>query len=378
MAEFLEKSLPPTANLPQHLKIDHGVEEEVASEKDEYTYRCLLPPRPSNILTHDISRITTSQSSGDTQHRHTNGRRYHTFQEDAYFLPNDTLETARLDLQHYTWKLTLNGHLSIVPIHPTERQSILEIGTGTGIWCIEVAQAHPNVEVIGTDLSAIQPETKPGNCRFVQANAEEEWDFGGTKFDFVHSRMLTMGMHDWPKYFERCWENLKPGGWIQTGETQFPQKRAEEEEGDPSPSRLLKWGQYCYDAAAKAGINVRASEGFEEMLKKQGFVNVQTYELQWPIGTWAKGRREKVIGRLTLENMGKAVPGIGMGLLGEGLGWTKEEVEVFSEEVKADMERGRYYVPMVFHVAQKPFEAQKLSMAPAGVSKNRLSSKAGR
>ncbi|KAF2173625.1 hypothetical protein M409DRAFT_15903 [Zasmidium cellare ATCC 36951] len=302
--------------------------------------------------------ITESSSSNDDSHRHLNGRRFHASASPAYYLPNDDLEAARLDLQHYTWKLSLNGHLSIAPIDPTTTQRVLDIGTGTGIWCIEVAKAHPGVGVIGTDLSVIQPETKPGNCKFLQADAEEEWVFDeGKKFDFVHSRMLTMGTHDWRRYFAQCWENLHPGGWIQTGETQFPQRRAEEEEDDQRPSALLQWGQHCYDAAAQAGIDARASEGFEDLLRAQGFVNISKYELQWPIGTWAVGRKAKVIGRLTLENMGKAVPGIGTGLLGGKLGWRREQVEEFSERVKVDMERGRNFVPMVIHVAQKPFEA---------------------
>lgn len=238
----------------------------------------------------------------------------------------------------------MNGHLCIAPITPSTK-SILDVGTGTGIWCLEIAKAHPDIQVTGTDLSAIQPESKPSNCTFLQANAEHDWSFD-TKFDFIHSRMLTMGMHDWPRYFKQCWENLEPGGWIQTGETQFPQKRAEEEDQTPMASPLLQWGQYCYDAAAKAGINARASEDFDEMLEAQGFVDIQSFEMQWPMGSWPEGKKAKAVGRLTLENMSKAIPALSTGLFAKNLGWSAEAIEEFSEKVVKDMENGHYYVPM--------------------------------
>lgn len=34
--------------------------------------------------------------------------------------------------------------------------TVIDIGTGTGIWAIDFADEHPESEVIGTDLSPIQ------------------------------------------------------------------------------------------------------------------------------------------------------------------------------------------------------------------------------
>ena len=36
-------------------------------------------------------------------------------------------------------------------------KKVLDVGTGTGIWAIEFGDEFPSAEIIGTDLSAIQP-----------------------------------------------------------------------------------------------------------------------------------------------------------------------------------------------------------------------------
>ena len=115
-------------------------------------------------------------------------------------------------------------------------------------------------------------------------NAEQDWAFD-KKFDYIHARMLTLGMHDWPRFFAQAWEHLEPGGWLETSETQFPARRADGDE--PKSSPFIQWAEYAYDAAAQAGIDARASEHFSEQLKAQGFVNVDRVNVQWPIKPWA-------------------------------------------------------------------------------------------
>lgn len=64
-------------------------------------------------------------------------------------------ELDRLDLQHHVITLLLNGELHLAPLENPRR--ILDIGTGTGLWAIEMADRFPNAIVTGTDLSPIQP-----------------------------------------------------------------------------------------------------------------------------------------------------------------------------------------------------------------------------
>lgn len=63
----------------------------------------------------------------------------------------------RLDLYHHHELLTLHGNL-YVAILPVKPQRILDCGTGTGIWALDIGEVFPSAEVIGVDLSPIQPE----------------------------------------------------------------------------------------------------------------------------------------------------------------------------------------------------------------------------
>lgn len=84
-----------------------------------------------------------------------NGRRYHKYHEGgaslasptlthwvcltpslAYPYPNDEQELDRLDLQHHMLKLVMKNKLYHVPLEGPKQ--ILDIGTGSGIWPIEM------------------------------------------------------------------------------------------------------------------------------------------------------------------------------------------------------------------------------------------------
>ena len=64
-------------------------------------------------------------------------------------------ELDRIDLKHHVMMLLCNGYLHLAPLVNPKR--ILDIGTGTGIWAIEMGEQYPEAEVKGIDLSPVQP-----------------------------------------------------------------------------------------------------------------------------------------------------------------------------------------------------------------------------
>ena len=228
--------------------------------------------------------------------------------------------------------MTLNGNLYVSPIEP-DIKHCLDVGTGTGIWAIEFAEEHPNTQVTGTDLSPIQPTFVPPNCSFMIDNCEAEWVFD-KKFDFIHARMLVLGMHDWPNFFRQCWENITPGGWVEVQEVQFPLRCDDDSAG--ANSALLNWSTFIQSACRKAGIESTSSLHFVKQMQDQGFINIKEESAQWAIGPWPKGKVQKAIGRYTLENILSGLQGISMALLTRHLGWSKDEVEVYLVDVRRE------------------------------------------
>lgn len=60
-----------------------------------------------------------------------------------------------MDLKHHVMMLLCDARLHLAPI--VDPRKILDIGTGTGIWVMEMAEQYPRSMIWGTDLSPIQP-----------------------------------------------------------------------------------------------------------------------------------------------------------------------------------------------------------------------------
>ena len=65
-------------------------------------------------------------------------------------------ELDRLDITHQMIRITMGNKLYFSPIGENVER-VLDVGTGTGIWAIEMGDQFPNAEIVGTDLSAVQP-----------------------------------------------------------------------------------------------------------------------------------------------------------------------------------------------------------------------------
>jgi len=295
---------------------------------------------------------TTSLSSSVTDFRMEYGRRYHAFNDDAYWLPNDEEEMSRLELQHVVWQLCLNGRLHMAPL-PAEIKRVADLGTGTGKWAIDFADAHPDVQVIGTDLSPIQPSHVPPNCSFFVENIEDEWAFREL-FDYIHGRALILGIHDWSKYFRQCFDNLKPGGWCEIQEPEISVRSANPDIQDDWP--LKAWGLHLIQAVVNDGIDPDPFSKFRAMMEEIGFVNVKEKPLQWPVGPWAKGKREKLIGRIMVDNSKLVCRPVATALFTKRLGWSIKQVEEFIPAVEKDITNFKrlYYLPLRIFIGQKP------------------------
>jgi len=87
---------------------------------------------------------------------------------------------------HDALRNLLDGNV-FAPISP-KATNILDVGCGSGQWCLEVANEFPSATAIGIDLSPIQPDWIPLNVEFIVADLNEGLDFDEGSYDLVHSR----------------------------------------------------------------------------------------------------------------------------------------------------------------------------------------------
>lgn len=237
------------------------------------------------------------------------------------------------DLQHHLWRLSLDGALHLAPLSLTT-DTALDLGTGTGIWAIEFADENPSAIVTGVDLSPIQPRWVPPNCEFQIDDVEADWTYPppsldpsegrGGGFDYIHCRMLSMGLKNWPLLFQRSFEFLRPGGYFEAQE--FDILVQTEPDGSKTGTSFRKWCEKLIAAAMKAGINARAPLKFRDQLTEAGFVDIQSKTIRWPVGPWPESKKDKTLGVWAQRNMIDGLEAAAMGFLSRYDGWTREEV----------------------------------------------------
>lgn len=70
----------------------------------------------------------------------------------------------------------------------------------------DFAEAYPNTTTVGTDLSPIQPNTKPPNLHFEIDDCCSDWVYPKDYFDYIHIRQLYGSVADWPEFYKECYE----------------------------------------------------------------------------------------------------------------------------------------------------------------------------
>ncbi|KAI1329044.1 S-adenosyl-L-methionine-dependent methyltransferase [Xylariaceae sp. FL0255] len=290
--------------------------------------------RDSDSMSISSGSIRSSTMSIDSTLYHfveENGRTYHKYKQGRYFLPNDSLEQERLDLQHQLFCLTIGGKLNLCPL-PEGPMRVLDIATGTGIWAIEFATQYPESQVIGTDLSPIQPHYLPDNCRFEIDDAEDEWTYT-EPFTFIHGRALLSCFDDPEKVVRQAYENLEPGGFLEFQDAFFPMDWVGE---PPTKTALYRWNCLMSEGVKNLGRSWSNVVYYPRYFEAAGFENISEKRFFWPTSPWAKGKYFKTVAMYFQEDLLSGMEGISMKVL-TAAGMSIEEISALCEEVRKDL-----------------------------------------
>lgn len=210
-----------------------------------------------------------------------------------------------MDINHHLYLLTLNGALHLAPI-PAFPSRILDLGTGTGIWAIDMGDRYPSASVIGNDLSPIQPSYVPANVQFEVDDFCDPWTYSASTFDMIHARQIFGCVLDYPKLYAEVMKALKPGGWYEQVEVDVV---VQSEDGSIAGTAFEQWGPLTVEAGKRFGKSMRVLNEMRDAMVDAGFEDVTEARFKWPLGGWAKDKKMKELGRYNAASWDQGMDG---------------------------------------------------------------------
>jgi len=161
--------------------------------------------------------------------------------------------------------------------------TILDIGCGPGGWVLDVAFEHPEITLVGIDISQrmtsyAQTQAKVqglDNTRFAVMDATKPLDFPANTFDFIHARLMQgfMRTDAWPKLLKECLRILRPGGFVRLIETEWgiSNSLGHEKMVDLFTRAMYRAGQ----SFSPTGRQISITPMLPRLLKDAGYTNIQ-------------------------------------------------------------------------------------------------------
>ncbi|KAK3342115.1 S-adenosyl-L-methionine-dependent methyltransferase [Lasiosphaeria hispida] len=305
----------------------------------------------------DVQSSTASISSSILEYRAIKGRTYHSARHPTdYFTPNDEQQQESVDLTHHYLTILLDGKLFLAPLKEETLENVLDIGTGTGIWAIDFADAYPHVQVVGTDLSPMQPTWVPPNMRFEVDDASLEWTWSNDTFDFVHIRYLFGAISDWNALFGQAFRATKPGGWVQSGEVDVEWVS---DDGTVEANEAIQtWNRLYRESGKKIGYSFTlvADDVQRKGLEEAGFTDIKVETFKVPTGGWPLDRKLAEIGNIVQATIENDIEGYTLMLWHNVLNWPAEDYQMFLMEMRKALRNKRIhgYIVQRYVYGRKP------------------------
>ncbi|CZT00557.1 related to methyltransferase [Rhynchosporium agropyri] len=291
------------------------------------------------------------------------GRSYSGFRKGKYMFPIDDNEMDRMDIYHKFFSVARREALHSTPFieNYDKGPRVLDLGCGTGIWAIDMAEKyhHRNVEVKGIDLAVIQPARIPPGLVFSQRDIESPWWWCEVdSWDLIHMRMLAGSISSWQDTYTQIFRHLKPQfGWLEHVEIDMEPRC---DDGTlPADSSIIQWTKLLFDATAQAYRPLQYNHRTGAMLQEIGFVDINEQIIKVPLNPWENDPQLKDIGRWYNLGLTQGLDALTTAPLTRMFGWSKVDVDRLVANVKREIcsKKLHVYCNMHIWIARRPADA---------------------
>ena len=238
-------------------------------------------------------------------------RRYHKFREGSYLYPNDEHEKDRQDCEfEILQRFLFDKKLFFAPLE--NPRNILDIGTGTGIWAVEMAEQFPEARIKGWDLSFIQPVNAPSNVTWEIFDCTDDiWLRHPSSMDYIHVSMMFGAVSRYDELICKAKEYLVPGtGWLECREL-LPEVFCDD---DTIPDHWA-FGDWLRKFRVSSSQRVQpprpvmVADKLKHWMEAAGYVDVHEFVKTIPINPWPEKAKLRVMGEMWMKNLENALQG---------------------------------------------------------------------
>ena len=208
--------------------------------------------------------------------------------------PEDPSETMRLHLLDDLMTREM-GSLFPQDFAPPAGHLVLDLACGPGGWVLTCAKDHPELEIIGVDISQKMiryAQAQAGlralsNANFQEMNILEPLAFPDAAFAFVNARLISglVSKEAWPRLLQECMRVLEPGGILRLTDGEFPCTTS------PAHEQLATLGARAFWVSGRSfsedGRRIDLVVMLAQLLREAGFYRVQhqAYAMECSYGT---------------------------------------------------------------------------------------------
>ena len=164
----------------------------------------------------------------------------------------------------------------------------MDLGCGTGLWMLQMAEKFPKAEFNGYDINYMLPSTLLSNIvPYVPFDIETPWNERNSYWDMIHIQMMRGSIGNWSHVFQQIKRHLAPGAWFESVEIDW-QPRCDDNTMNLNPDLpgLIQWWQRIRGAYSYAHRPIEYFQNIERDLEAEGFKEIKHYKYQLPTCGW--------------------------------------------------------------------------------------------